>query len=92
MAIKVNFLAIAVSLIFFVIIANAYSEEETNSSQGIKNLENHVNETLDLGSNDEIDEDTKADSEQGNVGNIQNNENKGKAVTASFGVYLEIVE
>ncbi|MBI2659065.1 hypothetical protein HYX05_03130 [Candidatus Woesearchaeota archaeon] len=87
MAKKANFLAIAALLIFFILIVNAYSEEKAG-----EDLEGSANETLDLNNpGSEINGSAEAASKQNDVENIQNNENKGKAVTASFGVYLNIV-
>jgi len=70
---------------FSILIVNAYSEEEMNEAL--------ANETLDLGnlSNDADNSNVGIASGEGKIENIKNNENSGKTVTASFGVYLEIV-
>ena len=74
---KINFLVIVVFLILFIFIVNAIEQNESL-----------VNETSNL---DNIKEKLKdTNSTEQNIENSQNNE-KGKAVTASFGVYLQIV-
>ena len=79
MAVKANSLAIAVFFILFVLIANATEEATGESAVNDLNLNNS-----DMAVND-------YSAEQGIIKNNQNNENSGKAVTASFGVYLQIV-
>ena len=79
MAAKANFLAIAVFFILFVLIANAAEEATGESAVNDSNLNNP---------NIAVNDDS---AEQGIIKNNQNSENNGKAVTASFGVYLNIV-
>ena len=82
---KINFLAIAASLALFILIVNA--AEETSAS---------LNETLSLNGDSAAVSGEQADfTPQNSI--IENSSNNGninknpKAVTASFGVYLEIV-
>lgn len=80
MTIKINFLVIVVFLILFILIVNA-AEERVN---------NTVNQTLDLNELDVVDVNEKLEVNNNTIENNQNNKNQPKAVTASFGVYLEI--
>lgn len=79
---KINFVVIAVFLMLFIVIVNAAGEKNENST----------NETSKLNNSDiEVNDIKDVDNTQSNIENSQKDKNSGKAVTASFGVYLEIV-